>query len=394
MNDPILPNSFIPEAQITQQYRLADALRQQPQGSGYSGAGILGNALRTIGGNFIQGDANTALQGNQALRTQSIQSVANANDPSSLSKALLGSPVPDIQDMGLKTHIQQVSDDQSKAYRTRAAQASQYGLTPGMPEFRSFVLTGQLPAPKDPLDQEYKRAQIDALRNKAGDVSTPAGRAAAAAQFGLDPNSDAGRAYILTGKLPREDQQALTATDKKAILEADDMVGTNKAVIQALDEASSLNPKANQGWFAGTRAALGNNLPDMMVPDIISSPESSEATANLDNAVVGQALAQLKAVFGGNPTEGERKILLDLQGSSSQPSNVRAEIFARARRAATSRLQINEQRANALRGGTFYKPGAGSQAAIDAPSPSEQQPETKTINGKTYQKIDGQWFEQ
>lgn len=386
------PN-YIPEDAITQQYSLANKLRNVAPATSW--AGVLANGLGAVGGNLVQGDANNALGNNQALRKQDIQSAASATDLPSLEKSLISAQTPDIQNLGLQTKIKQITDDPSKDYRVRAAQALQYGLQQGTPEFRSYVLSGQLPAPKDPLDQEYKRAQIEALRTKSNDVSTPAGRAVAASQFGLDPTSDAGRAYILTGKLPREDQQALTATDKKAILEADDMVGTNKAVLNALDEASKLNPKANQGWFAGTRAAIGNNLPDMMVPDFISSPESSEATTNLDNAVVGQALTQLKAVFGGNPTEGERKILLDLQGSSAQPANVRAEIFARARRAAETRLKLNEDRANALRGGTFYKPGAGAQAVIDpASSQADVGPETKTINGKTYQKIDGQWFEQ
>lgn len=194
-------------------------------------------------------------------------------------------------------------------------------------------------------------------------ADTPDSRARAAQQFGLDPNSDAGRAYILTGRLPREDQQTLTATDKKAILEADEMVGSNTGAINALNEATRLSPQANQGWFAGTRAAIGNNLPDLMVPDFVSSPESSQATTNLDNAVIGNALAQMKTIFGGNPTEGERKILIELQGASNQPDAVRQEIFRRAREAAERRLTFNQERANSLRGGTFYKPqGAPSVA--------------------------------
>ena len=388
---PVTPN-YVPQDAVTQQYSLANQLRRVAPATSW--AGVAAQGLGAIGGNLVQGDANNALAANQALRKTDIANAANATDLPSLEKSLITAQDPAIQNLGLQTKIKQISDDPNKTYRVRAAQAVQYGLQPNTAEFRSYVLSGQLPAPKDPLDQEYKRAQIDALRNKSSDVSTPTGRAAAAAQFGLDPNSDAGRSYILTGKMPREDQQALTATDKKAILEADDMIGTNRAVLQALDEAAKLNPKANQGWFAGTRAAIGNNLPDLAVPDFISSPESSEATTNLDNAVVGQALTQLKAVFGGNPTEGERKILLDLQGSSSKPAAVRGEIFARARRAAESRLKMNEERANALRGGTFYKPGAGAQATIDAPAADQSSPDTKTINGKTYQKINGQWFEQ
>jgi hypothetical protein len=212
-----------------------------------------------------------------------------------------------------------------------------------------------------PLKQRLLQAQISAA-NQRGDGSFNQ-RAKAAQAFGLDPNSDAGRSYILTGKLPREDQQSLTATDKKAILEADENVGVNRSGMQAIDQAKALSPKANSGWGANLRAQIGANLPDMMVPDFISSPESSQATLDFDNAVVGQALGQLKATFGGNPTEGERKILLDLQGASNKPVAVRDEILKRARIAADNRLRLNEQRAIELRGGQYYKPGGGSAAA-------------------------------
>lgn len=228
---------------------------------------------------------------------------------------------------------------------------------------------------RDPRDDQAKdlelqksRAQIGligaqtAAASQRGDGSFNQ-RAAAAQSFGLDPKSDAGRSYILTGKLPREDQQTLTATDKKAILEADENVGVNRAGIQAIDQAKRLSPKANSGWGANLRAQIGANLPDMLVPDFISSPESSTATLDFDNAVVGQALGQLKATFGGNPTEGERKILLDLQGASGKPAAVRNEILQRARIAAENRLRLNEQRSQELRGGQFYKPGGGSAAS-------------------------------
>ncbi len=212
-----------------------------------------------------------------------------------------------------------------------------------------------------PLRQQLLRSQIAQVNQRGDGVFNQ--RAAAASAFGLDPNSDAGRSYILTGKLPREDQQALTATDKKAILEADENVGTNRAAIQAIDEAKRYNNDANAGWLANTRAQVGANLPDWLVPDFVSSPKSAEATLNFDNAVVGQALTQLKAIFGGNPTEGERKILLDLQGSSGKPAAVRAEILDRARRLADARLKLNEQRSTELRGGSYYKPGGGSAAS-------------------------------
>ncbi|RVO38526.1 hypothetical protein CN093_17525 [Sinorhizobium meliloti] len=181
-------------------------------------------------------------------------------------------------------------------------------------------------------------------------------RKAAAESLGLTPEDPRYQSFILTGKFPREDAQSLTATDKKAILEADEMVAANQSALDALTQAEALSDKANSGWFAGARASIGNNLPDWMVPDLISSPQSSQATTDMDNAIIGQAITQLKTIFGGNPTEGERNILLELQGSSTMPREVRKQVFSRARALAEKRLQFNNDRAADLRGGTYYKP--------------------------------------
>lgn len=217
-----------------------------------------------------------------------------------------------------------------------------------------------------PGTEEYQRAILQNY-NKAGGEDDYANRQAMAEKLGMKPDDPAYRPFILTGKLPREDQQTLTAVDKKAILEADDMVAVNEGAITALKQAKELSSKANAGWLSGTRATIGSNLPDWVVPDFISSPESSAATQDFDNAVIGQALTQLKAIFGGAPTEGERKILLDLQGSSNLQPEVREKILERAIQMAERRLEFNRQRAAEMRGGTYFKPSASE----DAPPPSD-----------------------
>ena len=281
----------------------------------------------------------------------------------------------DVENMGKRAMaIDAMADGPQKqaAWQRIVQSHGADGLSPEELDYRTGpkMMAAQAGLFRDPmdveakrLDMDYKRAQIAQVNRKSSDNDLFAQRSTQAQALGIDPNSDSFKSYVLTGKLPREDQQSLTATDKKAILEADDMVGTNRSAVQAIDEALRLNPKANAGWGAGARASAGANLPDLLVPDFISSPESSQATIDFDNAIVGQALTSLKAIFGGNPTEGERKILLDLQGSSGKPMAVREEILQRARRAAVNRLSLNEQRASELRGGTFYKPGGGTDAA-------------------------------
>lgn len=203
-----------------------------------------------------------------------------------------------------------------------------------------------------------------AKRERSGANADPyAARKAAAEANGLEPDNPAYQSFILTGKMPREDQSPLTATDKKAIIEADDLVAANENAITALKRAQEINSQVNQGFGASARAAIGNSLPDIMVPDFVSSPESSAATADYDNLVIGQALQSLKATFGAAPTEGERKILMEIQGSASLPADVRAGILKRGQELAERRLEFNRQRAEGLRGGTFYKPTVGGQGS-------------------------------
>lgn len=183
---------------------------------------------------------------------------------------------------------------------------------------------------------------------------------------GLDPEQPGNKVYIATGKMPREDQQPLSATDKKAILEADELVLASRNTIDGLERAKELSKKAYAGSVFGlpgtgadVRSAIGSTAP-------WATPEA-DATRELKNVVLSQALENLKATFGAAPTEGERKILLEIQGSVDQPQAVREAIYRRAQDLARIRLKFNEERAAQLRGGTYYG-GTGGNAAKTPPA--------------------------
>lgn len=185
-------------------------------------------------------------------------------------------------------------------------------------------------------------------------------RQAAAQQLGLGPDDPAYQAFVLTGKMPREDQAPLTATDKNAILAADEAVMANQNAIDMLESVTkgtpgeTLNDRAGSGLLAGTQSWMARNDPTGLFDD-----QQGEATTELNNVVLGQALASLKATFGAAPTEGERKILVDLQASIDKTPTERKLIMDRAVDLAKKRLAFNRQRAEELRGGTYYKPGTG-----------------------------------
>jgi hypothetical protein len=174
---------------------------------------------------------------------------------------------------------------------------------------------------------------------------------------GIDASDPRNQQYMLTGKFPREDAQPLTASDKKAILDADEMVLANETAINNLGRAKGLSKEA---WgFPGA---------GMLAKPASLFSEGAQKTVEMDNTVIQQALDSLKSTFGGNPTEGERAILLQLQGSSSQPDAVRQKIFSRAEELVKKRLEFNKQRAGELRGGSYFKPKDAAAPLPPAPS--------------------------
>ena len=137
------------------------------------------------------------------------------------------------------------------------------------------------------------------------------------------------------------------ATIAKEIFEADEGAQAGQNVIMALDKALELNKTAGDGPLADTWSAGAALFGD----------QQAVQTQELKNIVTANALESLKATFGAAPTEGERKILLEIQGSVNQSRPVREAIFKRAKQAAERRLKFNQERGGALRGGNYFDPG-------------------------------------
>ena len=196
-------------------------------------------------------------------------------------------------------------------------------------------------------------------------------RRALIVSMGKDPNDPRNADFIVSGSLPKENQQQLTAADKQAIREGEDSILTHRNALSQLNRALTLSPKAYQGATAGMRAAVMTNLPEALG----GGGEAAMATREFDNLMSTQMLDSLKAIFGGNPTEGERAALKDIQGISSMPQELRDKVIKNTIAKIESRLGFEQQRVDDLRGGTYYKPGnggaPGAQAAqAQAPTPA------------------------
>lgn len=145
---------------------------------------------------------------------------------------------------------------------------------------------------------------------------------------------------------------AMNPTTQKELFEAEDAAKAGDYVLSALDEAIKLNDTAYDGPFADARG-------DAMA---LVGDQSGVATARMKNVTTELALSQLKTIFGSMPTEGERKILLELQGSVNQARPVRAAILKRAREMAERRIADSKAKADALRSGAYFDPGYGQPA--------------------------------
>ncbi len=148
-----------------------------------------------------------------------------------------------------------------------------------------------------------------------------------------------------------------SATIAKEIFESDEGMLAGQNVVTALDRALELNEKAYSGPLAAQRGYAGSLLG--------AGNDAAVATEDLKNIVTAQALESLKATFGSMPTEGERKILLEIQGSVNQAPKVREGIYKRAKEMAQRRIQFNQQKARSLRDQTYFAPNGMSPGGGD-----------------------------
>lgn len=411
-HDQMMGGIFAPQDQSSVQ--VADASGSMPAGRAPQGAGTQGEIRRGTDGKSYQYAQTTGMAGaNGEQGWIPVQSGAGGG---------YFPPAPSRD----RAPIQQAQQQQPQSAQAQMQYLARAISNPFLsPEMKRLAATQyqqlverqqQASDPATQLDMQYKQAQIDALKAKPQarfqPLITPEQRAAygipsddkrpyqigpdgkldaigsgqnisiqtasevdtrrrIAEENGLKQGDPAYQSYILTGKMPREDASPLTATDKKAILEADEMVLSNQNAIDQLsstiagDPGKTLNDRAGYGATAGWQSWAARNDPTGLFSD-----DKGEATTEFNNIVLGQALSSLKATFGAAPTEGERAILIDLQASVDKTPAERKKIIDRGIALANKRLEFNRQRADELRGQTFYKPGGGGTGGSKPAAPS------------------------
>jgi len=119
------------------------------------------------------------------------------------------------------------------------------------------------------------------------------------------------------------DAKKLTPGEMKLKTETEDLVATSDQALQDLTKAYKLNDNSFDN-------SLGDRAQRLLLENTQSDHPKVVATREMENLLSKSAVGKLRAAFGGNPTEGERKILLDLEGIGAKSREERKQIMLNA----------------------------------------------------------------
>ena len=129
--------------------------------------------------------------------------------------------------------------------------------------------------------------------------------------------------------------------------------GNLDALKQTVDRALELNKTARSGFLGDTRQALGR---------MFGGGEQTTAGAELQGLMKNELIGQLKKVFGGNITEGEREYLNQLYAADlSMSEGEREALIRNLYGSAVKRQQANESAFDSLFGKQPQTPQEGQE---------------------------------
>jgi len=147
-------------------------------------------------------------------------------------------------------------------------------------------------------------------------------------------------------KLAETQATKLTTPELKLKEETEDALAAATSAQGALTKALELNPKT----FSDS---LGDMAQKYALQTVQPGHPKVVATEEQTNLLANQALSSMKSLVGGNPTEGERAIILSLQGINSKSLPVRETIIKNAISAVQNRISRNKQRLADINAGKY-----------------------------------------
>lgn len=196
---------------------------------------------------------------------------------------------------------------------------------------RSEALAPAGPAPAAPPDatQASTAPAAPAVSSGAGPALPQGGRSYGQAEV----------------RAPAQGQVALSPALIEMRQETEDKLAGLNSARTALADALRLSPRAYAGPTAETRGKVAGSTG--------FDTATATATTQFNSIMTEQALSQLRSIFGGNPTEGERKILVEMQASTEMSRDAREALITRAQQAVDQRVAAQQSRLTEIRRGTY-----------------------------------------
>ena len=240
-----------------------------------------------------------------------------------VSKARMGAAKDDVN------ALRQLAAEELKAYiasgkpqSAAGKQAQDEGYKPGSPEYQKRV------AEVGEMLIKRQTAQIDALVASQG--------------------AQGRTADIAEAKFEEQKKQGARLTPKELDLrvETEDAINAGTSAVGALKKALELNPTTFDSSLKDKAQRLLLEETQTDHPRVVASREQ-------ENLLSTQAVTQLKTLVGGNPTEGERTIILQLQGIGAKGREERKRIIESSIEAVKSRITRNKKRLEDIKAGRY-----------------------------------------
>jgi len=254
-----------------------------------------------------------------ALEGQKMKMTAAKEDLNAL-RALTGEEMKDKRAIATELIKDYIKSGEPQS--TAGKQALDEGLKPGTPEYQKRVeAIGN-------MNIEGKLAQINASLAAV----TVAGANMALAQNKFENQ--------------KQQQTKLSPTEINMKKEAEDTIAVGKQSLADLKQAYALNPNSLAGGWMDKGQQWLSEAAGSKDPTIVN-------TRILNNLLGAQGLAKLKSTFGGNPTEGERAIMLELEGIGSKTKEERAAIIKRTYKVLQDKQAREQTRLDQINSGAY-----------------------------------------
>lgn len=167
----------------------------------------------------------------------------------------------------------------------------------------------------------------------------------------------------------------LEANERTKLFELQEQIDADVGVGNSLKRLNELSDQSYSGLGASFRGTAASRLPGG------ASNQRANATVLSENITIELALKQLKSTFGAAPTEGERKILMDLQASVDKSPVQKKQIIAAAMRAVAERVRYRKKQQEAIRTGSYAMPKGDSSSSSSVKPKAQNNAGASIIGG-------------